>query len=151
MPLSAQATDRVAERWKTCAMWTRSDPDSRASSTFGTQAIVNSGPSAAEPTCCGTIVTAAGEDLHRQVFVFVVALLIGGVVAGELGLVRPLQLESDRCRRCAWLTDADDADGLAPVSPQAASSRLALTASTPKTRVTLISTPRSGGPGGSPP
>ncbi len=54
MPLSAQVTESVAERWKTWAICTRSEPDSRASSTFGTQAMVNSGPSAADPTCCGT-------------------------------------------------------------------------------------------------
>ena len=48
------------ERWKTWAMSTRSDPASRASRTFGTQLIVNSGPSAAEPTCCGTTVGPPG-------------------------------------------------------------------------------------------
>ncbi len=56
MPLSFQATDRVPERWKIWAMSTRSEPDSRASRTLGTHEIVNSGPSGAEPTCCGTTV-----------------------------------------------------------------------------------------------
>ena len=48
-------TDSVPERWKTWAMSTRSDAGLpiRASSTFGTQLIVNSGPSAAEPAACG--------------------------------------------------------------------------------------------------
>ena len=55
-PESFQATDRVPERWKTWAMSTRSEPDSRASRTFGTHEMVNSGPSGAEPTCCGTTV-----------------------------------------------------------------------------------------------
>ena len=52
---SFHETDSVPERWKIWAMSTRSDAGvpSRASSTFGTQLIVNSGPSAAEPTACG--------------------------------------------------------------------------------------------------
>ena len=55
-PPSFHATDRVPERWKIWAMSIRSEPASRASRTFGTHEIVNSGPSGAEPTCCGTIV-----------------------------------------------------------------------------------------------
>ena len=63
LPASAQGsvmfsdfhvTERVPERWKTWAMSTRSEPLSRASRTLGTQLIVNSGPSFADPTCCGT-------------------------------------------------------------------------------------------------
>ena len=48
-------TDSVPERWKIWAMLTRSDAGlpSRASRTLGTQLIVNSGPSAAEPAACG--------------------------------------------------------------------------------------------------
>ncbi len=61
MPASAHATERVADRWKTCARWTRSDPASRAWSTFGTQAMVNSGPSGCEPTSCGTMVPPPGR------------------------------------------------------------------------------------------
>ena len=55
MPVSFHDTDRVPERWKIWAMLTRSDAGVplRASRTLGTQLIVNSGPSAAEPTCCG--------------------------------------------------------------------------------------------------
>jgi hypothetical protein len=48
-----QETDSVPERWKIWAMSTRSEPPSRASRTFGTQEIVNSGPSGCEPTACG--------------------------------------------------------------------------------------------------
>ena len=54
MFVSFQETDCVPERWKIWAMSTRSEGCSRASRTFGTQEIVNSGPFAAEPTCCGT-------------------------------------------------------------------------------------------------
>ena len=65
MPLSAHATDRVADRWKTCARWTRSEPASRASSTFGTQAMVNSGrPEPIPPP--GNDRPAAGEDFHLR-------------------------------------------------------------------------------------
>jgi ribosomal protein bL25 (Ctc-form) len=53
MPLSAQATDRVPERWKTCAMLTRSEPVARTSSTLGSQEMVNSGPLGSEPTSWG--------------------------------------------------------------------------------------------------
>ncbi len=53
MPESAHATDSVPERWKIWAMLMRSEPCSRASRTFGTQLIVNSGPSGAEPAACG--------------------------------------------------------------------------------------------------
>ena len=55
MLLSFQLTESVPDRWKICAMSTRSEGSAaaRASSTFGTQLIVNSGPLAAEPACCG--------------------------------------------------------------------------------------------------
>ena len=58
--LAFHVTDWVPERWKTWAMSMRSDPASRASRTFGTQLIVNSGPSGADPTCCGTTVGPPG-------------------------------------------------------------------------------------------
>ena len=95
MPLSFQATDRVPERWKIWAMSTRSEPASRASRTFGTHEIVNSGPSGAEPTCCGTTVGPPSTNVDVQVLLVEVALLLGREVAGELGLRGPLELEPD--------------------------------------------------------
>src|SRR6476646_5149497 len=54
MLLDFHDTDRVPERWKIWAMSTRSEPPSRASSTFGTHEIVNSGPVGWDPTAWGT-------------------------------------------------------------------------------------------------
>ena len=51
MLLSFQLTESVPDRWKICAMLTRSDwPVSTAWSAFGTHASVNSGPFGADPT-----------------------------------------------------------------------------------------------------
>ncbi len=94
-PESFQATDRVPERWKIWAMSTRSEPASRASSTFGTHEIVNSGPSGAEPTCCGTTVGPPSTNSTVEVLVLVEALLVRREVAGELRLRRPLELQAD--------------------------------------------------------
>ena len=92
-PVSFQVTDSVPERWKIWAMSTRSEPASRASRTLGTQEIVNSGPSGAEPTCCGTTVGPPSSIVDREPLGRVVALLVGREVAGELGLRRPLELQ----------------------------------------------------------
>ena len=58
-------TDFVPERWKICAMFTRSDGGvpSLASRTFGTHEIVNSGPSVAEPATCGMMSGPAGTNV----------------------------------------------------------------------------------------
>ena len=62
---SVHDTDKVPDRWKTWAMFTRSDGGVplRASSTFGTHEIVNSGPSAAEPATCGAMSGLAGTNV----------------------------------------------------------------------------------------
>src|SRR3979411_1283322 len=66
MFFSLNATSRVPERWKYCAMSTRSAPASRDASIFGTHAMPNSGPSAAT-TCCGAVagVHESGPSLPR--------------------------------------------------------------------------------------
>ena len=103
MAVSFHVTDNVPDRWKTWAMSTRSEPASRASRTFGTQLIVNSGPFGCRADGVRRDRRSAGQHLDRQVLGRVVALLVGRKVAGELGLWRPLQLEPDgcglRCRR----------------------------------------------------
>ena len=135
-------TDSVPERWKIWAMLTRSDAGlpSRASSTLGTQLIVNSGPSAAEPTCCGMTSGPPSTIVDVEPVGLVEALLVGREVAGELGLRRPLQLEPDRrqrgraARRRARpmpradgaADGADGADAAPPPLEQAANSMPAL-------------------------
>ena len=85
----AHETERVPERWKTCAMSTRSDwPLSRSPSTLGTHAIVNSGPFGSEPTVWGDV-RAAGDEVHLQALRRVVALPVGREVARELRLRAP--------------------------------------------------------------
>ena len=73
----------MRRRWKIWAMCTRSDPASRAWSTFGTQAIVNSGPSGCDPTSCGLIVPPPGRISTVRPIVLVVALRLRGVVAAN--------------------------------------------------------------------
>ena len=102
---SFQETDSVPERWKIWAMFTRFEPASRACSTLGSQAMVNSGPSGADPTVCGAIVAAAGDPPDVETLGREVALLDRGEVAGELRLRVPLELEAD-CRCSAGTAGA---------------------------------------------
>ena len=86
---------RVPERWKIWAIETRSVPPSRDWSMFGSQAVPMSAPPVAT-TWTLLMFGPPSSRLHVEPEVLVVALVERGVVAGELRLGDPLELELDR-------------------------------------------------------
>ena len=89
---------RVPERWKIWAIETRSVPPSRDWSMFGSQAVPMSAPPVAT-TWTLLMFGPPSSSVTSRPSVLVVALVERGVVAGELRLGDPLQLELDRRQR----------------------------------------------------
>ena len=97
MPSPVNDTCRVPDFWKTCAMSVSSTPvASRVPSTFGTQAIGEVDVARHEGVLRNDV-AARGDDLDVvEALLLEVALVERHVVAGELRLRQPLQLELDR-------------------------------------------------------
>ena len=110
MPLSLNATSVMPERVKTCAMLTMFSPWSRVASRLSSQSMPNSAwpPST---TCSGTMSGPPGLSSTSRHSSVVVALLLRRVVAGELRLGHPLELERDRVGAVAVAAAARVAGG----------------------------------------
>ena len=93
-------TPSVPERWKIWAMSTMLAPASRVASALGTQAMAKSTSPLASCTC-GVTVGRVLDQRHVQALVLEVALVLRRVVAGELRLGHPLQLQLDGIGRVA--------------------------------------------------
>ena len=115
MPSPLYDTWSVPDLWYTCAMSVSSAPvASRVPSTFGTHAI-GEVDVARDEGVLRHDVAAGGDDLDVVEALFLeVALLLRDVVAGELRLRQPLQLQLDRRDRlevaavAAWSGAGDE-------------------------------------------
>ncbi len=94
MPVSARQVSIMPERLKGWAMLTSGTPFSREASAEGIQSTITSAPPPAI-TCGGATSGPPGLMVDVEAGVLVEALVLGDVVAGELGLRDPFQLDRD--------------------------------------------------------
>ena len=91
-PASLRQVSSIPERLNGWAMLTSGSPFSRAASAEGIQSTITSAPPPAS-TCAGAMSGPPGLMVDVEPLVLVEALRLGDVIAGELRLGHPLQLQ----------------------------------------------------------